>query len=424
MASRRTLRFAHAADLHLDSPFRGLSALSPDASRRLHRALFQALDSLVELCIENEVCFLLVAGDVFDWQTPSLKAQLHFRDGLARLARKGVRSFVVLGNHDPLAGKGLPIGWPDGVHVFGSSDVETVFVDGPGGRIAAISGISHQGPGDVRNLVSMFPRSREDCFHVGLVHANLGPHTGHAPYAPCTMEDLRSRGMDYWALGHVHTRRVLSRDPWVVYPGNIQGLSIREQGARGCYLVEVEEGGAISLDFRPLDGVRWALAEVSITGVSHLDLLEEAIEKEIGRLVADAGGRALVCRIRLTGCGRLYHLLGKRDAAGELVARQRERFSGGTELVWIQDLVLDCLPEIDLEARGKAGDLLGQVLRVADSLEEDGERLEESLKEVLAPLYSHPLARGVLEGPGRDELEQVLHRARGLLAYLFEGRDA
>ena len=111
-------------------------------------------------------------------------------------------------------------------------------------------------------------------FTIGLLHANVGGNPDHDLYAPCSLDDLAQSGIDYWALGHVHTRQVMrERAPTVVYPGNPQGRHPNEPGARGVYLVEVDASGSINLDFRATDTVRWEQASIDISAVACVDVI-------------------------------------------------------------------------------------------------------------------------------------------------------
>ena len=203
------LRFVHAADLHLDSPFSGLRAVAPDeVSSTLRRATFDVYDNIVDLCIEERVDALLVAGDVYDGADRSLRAQLKFVDGLRRLDEAGIRSFICHGNHDPLDGWEARLDLPDGCVRFGPEVTgEPVFPKDP--ERATVYGISYP-QRDVRENLS--PRFRDlpnGGFKIGLLHANVGGNTDHESYAPCSVSDLEETSIDYWALGHVHTRTVL-----------------------------------------------------------------------------------------------------------------------------------------------------------------------------------------------------------------------
>ena len=235
-----TLRFVHTADLHLDSPFAGFSANAPgDVTAALRDATFEAYDAIVELCLAEHVDALLVAGDIYDSSDKSLRAQLRFIDGLKRLAAAGIRSFICHGNHDPLDGWEAGFATPVGCHRFGDA-VEVVPLDPADPGRAAIYGYSYPRQRVTDNVARQFQRTDDAAFAIGLLHANVGADTGHERYAPCTVDDLAATGMDYWALGHVHTRQVLrSNGPAIVYPGNPQGRHPNELGARGIYIVDV-----------------------------------------------------------------------------------------------------------------------------------------------------------------------------------------
>jgi len=238
--------FVHAADLHLDSPFKGVTAESPAIAGSLHSATFDVYNSLIDLCIEKQVQFLLIAGDIYDGADRSLRAQLRFRDGLQRLADKNIQAFVVHGNHDPFKGHSRSIDWPEGIHVFSYRKVKSIPFKIDNSPLALISGISHENISITTNLAKKFESHDPDLFQIGLLHCNVGKDTGHEAYAPCELQDLIKTGLDYWALGHVHERKILHKDPYVVYPGNTQGRNIREQNERGCYLIQVDDNNRVS----------------------------------------------------------------------------------------------------------------------------------------------------------------------------------
>ena len=274
------LKFVHAADLHLDSPFRGIRSEAPDyVADTLRRATFDAYENIISLCLREGVDALLVAGDVYDGADRSLRAQLKFVDGLALLDGAGIRSFVCHGNHDPLDGWEARLSLPLGCVRFGPEvSGEPVFPGAP--ERAAVYGVSYPTREVRENLTPLFTKASLDGgFGIGLLHANVGGNPNHDSYAPCTVVDLAETGFDYWALGHVHTRQVLRQErPTVVYPGNPQGRHPLETGERGVYLVEVDDYGAVSLDFRPVDVVRWETLEVGIAGLDTEQELLDAVD--------------------------------------------------------------------------------------------------------------------------------------------------
>ena len=198
------LRFVHAADLHLDSPFKGLRDAAPEGiAGEISNATFRTYDNIIDLCIRERVDALLVAGDVYDGAERSLRAQRKFIEGLERLDEQGIRSFVCQGNHDPLDGWEARLAYPILCHRFGREwERVPVFPEDP--ARAVVHGISYP-KSDVRdNLALGLGNVTPAGFSIGLLHANVGSDTGHESYAPCTVDDLRQAGVDYWALGHVH----------------------------------------------------------------------------------------------------------------------------------------------------------------------------------------------------------------------------
>ncbi|RAU92098.1 DNA repair exonuclease [Paenibacillus sp. YN15] len=408
-------RFIHAADLHLDSPFAGLSGVPEPVSRLLRGSTFAALDNLTELAIREKADFVLIAGDVYDSADRSLKAQLRFHRAMKRLAENGISAFVVHGNHDPLDGREARLDWPGSVHVFKAGEAEHVPVVLAGrGHVADIQGISYPTAAVRENYALRFGRGTGGVYQIGLLHANVDGSPEHEDYAPCSLRELGAVGLDYWALGHVHTRRVLSEGPWVVYPGNLQGRSIRETGAKGCYVVEVDETGRSSLRFQALDAVRWLNRQVSIADCSTEQELKEALERAVEDARAAAEGRPSVLRIVLAGRGKLHGRLQggfARDLAEELRRWEQERwgleeaaggfgFGEAPPLVWLEKLVVRTGVAADREALLQAEGFLGELLRLAAELEGEPQALQVFAKECMEPLLAHHRAGALMRRTG------------------------
>ena len=113
-----TIRFIHAADLHLGSPFKGFAGLSPEVLAAVRESTFDAFRTLVRHAVETRPDFLLIAGDVYDGEDRSLKAQEVFRKGMQELSSAGIPVFVSHGNHDHLAGTWVRFSLPDNVRIF------------------------------------------------------------------------------------------------------------------------------------------------------------------------------------------------------------------------------------------------------------------------------------------------------------------
>ncbi|MCX5814031.1 MAG: DNA repair exonuclease [Proteobacteria bacterium] len=428
MKKHNSFSFIHAADLHLDSPFKGITTDSKSIGNTLRSATFDAFNTLIDLCIAEQVRFLLVAGDVYDGADKSLRAQLKFRDGLARLSEHNIHTFVVHGNHDPAPSQSVAIEWPVNVHIFDGNKVESKTVTGHNDvPMAIISGISHAKGNETQNLTRKFSKEDPGVFHIGLLHCNVGSNTGHDPYAPCELPDLTNLGMDYWALGHVHEKVILSTNPYVVYSGNTQGSNIREQGERGCYLVTVEDRFVADIRFCPLGPVRWIRANVSIDGMNTIDQLERAIGKNIQELQELMGSQhqapAIVLRVNIVGNGPLYNELQKENAILDLLDRTREAFASEDPFVWVQEIEANCRPEIDLEKLKQRGDFLGQVVKIAETINDPKGNIPELLKPVLSDLFENRHIQKALEELSQDEMSRIIERATLLCVNMLEGNE-
>jgi exonuclease SbcD len=414
--------FVHTADLHLDSPFAALKVDNPDLAHILHSATFEAFDRVIQLCLEEKVDFLLVAGDVYDGSDRSLRAQVKFRDGLQRLHEAGISSFVVHGNHDPLDGWSSTLEWPPGVHVFGEH-VETVEVKRDGSLLSRIQGISYPKRDERRNLSLLF-QPTDSAFHIALLHANVGSDTGHEPYAPCTLEDLIKSKMDYWALGHVHSQRVLSAHlPFVVYPGNTQGRNIKETGEKGCYLVKVGDDKEVELEFHETDVIRWTTHELSIHDLQTEQDLINALDHACVRISEKAADRPSIARVTLSGQSPLFKFLKAPNSVSDLLEILHERGPSYSPSVWVEQILLKVGPDIDPMLRMKERDFLGDLILYSRELM--GEKhLEAFVREDLAPLFESTRIQKYVESPGDRQLRELLEEAERICLENLHGEEA
>ena len=414
-------KFVHAADLHLDTPFRGISADSALAST-FQPATFRAFSRIVDVCLREHVAFLLLAGDLFDAKDRSVRARLALRRELERLEVAGIRAFIVHGNHDPLSGDTGTLGLPGGVKVFGP-DWEEVEVRRDGQLLCRVQGLSYPEAEVRENLSTRFRRTAPD-FTVGLLHANLGGVEGHANYAPCTVEDLGARGLDYWALGHVHTRAeyALAGGAVAVYPGNPQGRHVNEPGERGCVLVEVEEGRT-RRRFVPVDRVRWHRLEVSLTGLGALEALVAAVTEQVDTSCAEElEGHAV--RLTLTGRGPLHRELSQPEALGQLEAELREQLSRRHPPVLLESLRDASRPEVDVETVRLSGGFTGTLLAEAEALAGDARALAALWEDAELRALGQRLKRLGVEGLEKPRPELVEEAGLRVVEQLHEEEEA
>ena len=391
----RTFRFVHTADLHLDSEFAGLTKISPEIRGVLQDATLDAFDAVVRRTIESDAAFLLIAGDIYDGADRGIRAQLRFRDRLDDLSRRGVQTFIVHGNHDPLEGWSAISRWPDGVTVFPHGRVDAVHVERQGTRLATVHGISFGERREPVNLALRFPPAEDSGFHIGLLHCNLGREE-HPSYSPTSLSDLERASYSYWALGHLHKREVVrSQDPTVVYPGNPQALSFKssELEPKGAYLVEVEDGRIANLDFFETDRARFQTLTLRIDELEDAGELQDQLRAAARERVAVAGDRTVLLAATLEGHGPVSSLLARPGAREDLLEALRA-LDAGEPTVWWARLEDATMPEIDPGTVAQRDDFHGAVARF-------GARLSSNRAELSAFLHRH--AKGPAKAALLDE---------------------
>ena len=291
-------RFLHAADIHLDSPLYGLSRYEGMPVDDIRSATRVAFDNLIQCAIDEAVDFVVIAGDLFDGDWRDMNTGLYFARAMGLLDKAGIPAFILAGNHDAASVISRTVPWPQNVRQFGSKCAETHYLPE---LSVAIHGQSFATQAVTDNLVLGYPPAGEHLFNIGVLHTALAGRQGHADYAPCSLGDLKAKLYDYWALGHVHAFEVVSTDPYVVFPGNLQGRKITETGAKGAVIVTVTDREVTAVDRVELDVIRWAHLEVDCSGIADSDICN-LIQTQLGRLHgANASGRPLVARITLMG---------------------------------------------------------------------------------------------------------------------------
>ncbi|WP_276967164.1 metallophosphoesterase family protein [Metallibacterium scheffleri] len=287
--------FVHAADIHLDRSLPAL--LDGRATHPFALAPRLAFTRLIDYVIESDAAFLVLAGDVYDGAWKDVSTGLFFHQQVGRLRSRGVPVYLLHGNHDAESAMPKTLVPPDNIRLFStrspqSFEFEPLHIHLHGQSFAQA---------DTRaNLASAYPRPVTGCVNIGVLHTALAGSPPHSPYAPCTVEQLRGHGYDYWALGHVHQHKVLGSAPPIVFPGNLQALHIKELGARGAVSVPIEDGHLGTPEFVPLDVLRFHLLDLDVpAAVQTPAALVGEVRKAIESACDGADGRHLAMRVVL-----------------------------------------------------------------------------------------------------------------------------
>lgn len=383
MADRLT--FVHAADLHLDAPFRRVDAAEPRVRDACVESTFAAFERIVDVCLERQAAFLVIAGDAYNTAERSFRAQSRFRAGAHRLAESGVRVFMVGGNHDPASAGSVSLEMPDNVHYFASGTVERVAFPSEDDPACVLYGRSFARSRETANLALEFRKAEGDPFAIGVLHANVGGNQQYEPYAPCSLEDLLAAGMDYWALGHIHQHQELATEPPVVYPGSPQGLDPNEAGEHGCVVVTVGSTG-VSTEFVETGRIAWNRQIIDLADAVTLDDVLASLRGSCEGTREASEGRPVLLRVDLVGRSEAHAGLARGAAFEDLVAEVRCEQLAISPWVWL-DRVRDLTrPALDLDRVRDGADFAADLVRIVDDLTAD--EVAAMLDEVLDPIRS------------------------------------
>ena len=420
------ITFIHAADIHLDSPLYKLDAYEGAPTHLIRQAARAAFENLVNLAIDDAVSFVLISGDLYDGDWKDYNTGLYFVSRMRRLRDAGIPVFIVAGNHDAASKITKHLRLPEGVHLFASAAPETITLDSIG---VAIHGQSFAGPAVTKNLAAAYPTPASGYFNIGMLHTALTGREGHASYAPCTVDDLSSKTYDYWALGHIHKREIVKENPWIVFPGNIQGRHIRETGEKGCMRVTATGAGTVSMEFVPLDVIRWAELPVDTTGLENGYDAVELFTRSLSSLMDDHSGTPLVVRAIFSGDSRASE-----DFVAEPDRWKNEIRSAAADIsretVWVEKIRIQTRPAGHSMAPDLSGSPVGQLSVIIDAFQNDADALGQlmdaelsALAAKLPPEIKHGDDPLQTDDPAWQRM--ILDQARSLLlAHLMKEKDA
>lgn len=337
-------RFIHTADIHLDSPLKSLALRDPDLADLIGSATRAAFSAIIDLCLDEQVDALIIAGDLYDGAQTSMKTARFLAGELDRLSNAGIPAFIIRGNHDAMSKVTRELVLPGSVKLFGAGGkkqmAETHMIErDAGAKPVAMHGLSFANPTAPESLVPRYKPAIADAINIGILHTSLGGAPGHDAYAPCRPADLEALGYDYWALGHIHSRQVITGRSTIVMPGMPQGRDINEAGPKSVSLVSITDTGEVSVEERPTAIAEFAQVTVDASGLDEWRDLAESLTTVLTQAGQAATARELVVRLAITGATGLAWRM-RRDA-DLLLTEARER---GARIgsVWIEKIEIDC----------------------------------------------------------------------------------
>ena len=275
------VRVVHAGDFHLDSAF---GALTPEQARQRRMESRRTPERLVEWANDHGADLLLLSGDLFDSDSPYGDTAPLLAQALGCFRGQAV---IAPGNHDPLTPDGpyARTRWSDNVHIFTEDRMQTITFPDLNCAVHGAAFTASECPTD--SVLPGFRVPQDGLIHIGLLHGDVT--TSDSRYRPIRAADIAGSGLDYLALGHVHScSGVLTAGavPYA-YCGCIEGRGFDELGERGFLFGEVGAGTA-DLRFVPFARRRYCIAQVDVTDGDALTALERTLphdtEQDIYRL--------------------------------------------------------------------------------------------------------------------------------------------
>lgn len=403
----KQVRFLHTADLHLDSPMVGLRHLPKAIFQRLQESTFMALKNISDAAIEHEVDFVVIAGDLFDGEDRSIRAQAVLRNEMKKLADKGIKVFAIHGNHDHLGAKSVTLDFPDNVYFF-SERVEKVDYRKDDGTVVHLYGFSYPERHVMERWIEKYEKADGADFHIGLLHGHFEGVSDHGKYAPFRLSDLKEKDYDYWALGHIHKKAILSRQPYAVYPGNPQGRNRKELGEKGVYIVNLTEAESEVSFFETAD-VIWDETVIDAQDLLSFNALyENCLEVIDGKR---REGKGILLDIRIEGMNSGDSDVIEKIASGEFLELLQEAEKDEDSFVWVHRL--NYMEDIAVNR--------AELIKQSEFYEELFRTIEryDDLRDSLSPLFQHSLARRHLGMLTESEKKELVEDAEKILLQML-----
>ena len=406
----KNIRFIHCGDLHLEAPFKGVQVENEEIWKAVEGSTFKSFEKVVQTAISQKVVFLLIAGDIYNAANKSIRAQLFFLKQMRLLSHHHIPCLFVHGNHDPLDSWMMKTEFPDSVFQFPPFvSCKSLYRDNNDTPYVNVIGYSYPTRDIQKNIakemVDFSKTIDPNTYTIGLLHCNVGGDPSTENYAPCSLQDLLIPTIQYWALGHVHTRKLLHDDhPAVVYPGNTQGLHINDTQKKGFYLVMVQDWET-ECTFIETSSFRW----FHITREVHDEHIDQLIESMMEDMIDKTQDSPGIFRFELEGHTPLHKDLQERLQEMEDSIRENTEQEG----CYLESIRIKTKPYLDIDAIRKRNDFSSLFLQKTEELLR-AENPEEIAKKLIEDMPLEKLLRMVPDKELRLPWNRIVSNAQSL----------
>lgn len=397
-------RFVHTADIHLDSPLRSLALKDPDAGALIANATRHSFSKTIDLCLDEKVDALIIAGDLYDGELRSMKTAEFFSSEMRRLVEAGIQAFIIRGNHDAESRITKELQLPDGVHVFPSGGSSLILEE----KGVVLHGVSFSNPQAPNSFLPSYPVKKSGYQNIGLLHTSLAGSPEHDTYAPCSLQSILDMEYDYWALGHIHKRAVYSHmsSCTVVMPGIPQGRHINESGVKTVTLAAISPSGEIEIEERVTSLVQFERLTIDLDGIEEWRDVVTASEIAFGKLIDNIQTPHAIARVTLNGTTPLAGRL-RRDA--DVILSELREAARRNGSIFIEQCDQNCrVAPSKTEAASR--DPVSELSRLMAGQGISLDRITIDTKELMADMQTKlpPELRDAFEDPDGKLLEKYL----------------
>ena len=388
------VKFIHASDLHLDVSISGLAELPTHLIETLANAPYEAAQKVFDLAVAERVDFVLLSGDLFDFESGNARAAAFLLGQFERLADKDVNIYWCAGECDQPDRWPSSIELPENVVTFSSSVVEQLDHNRNGETIARIMAAGYD---PQRNNGSEFAAPNSEVFNIALCHGEF------------ESTSLNAQNIRYWALGGRHKSTKLEKTGTViVYPGSPQARSNREPGLHGFKICRVDSAGKLRVQNVEADRVRWMPQKVAINEQVQLDELKNELGERALKIMADTTDQVVLCNWFLATEGDFNPAIRKKEWSEHLLEWLRDEFGRSDKGLWSIGVTVEAPQSLPIEWY-EEDTLLGEYLRATGRYQSD-----DSLKLHLHEYMPQTVQGKVTAGMGQvspKKREEVLRQA-------------
>ncbi|MCE3014840.1 MAG: exonuclease SbcCD subunit D [Pirellula sp.] len=347
---KESIRFIHAGDFHLERPMQDLLDLPEHLKQQLVDAPWKSAEAIFEMAIVENVDFVLLSGDLLNPVSCGAAGPAFLLEHFEKLQQNKIPVYWAAGTVDDPDRWPEAVALPSNVHLFSKKQVEPIVYRRNGVPLATILGRSNDGRESVRS--AEFSMDEDDTYVIAIAHGNA------------ERESLVSQRIDYWALGGSHQRQTLHGEaPHMRVCGTPQGRSFTEEGAHGCWIVEVDGNHDAQIVSNDVDQFRYVTQTLDAEDLALGRDVRQLMTKRISKLQSENGTRHMIVQWRIEMDLEHASMVGP-AALDEILGWVRREYGHGACSVWSTNI--DVLSPKSFPAKWQEEDtILGDFLRTA-----------------------------------------------------------